>query len=151
MDNTSHGGVTVSTPVLRILGAVALTCGIVGVILTFRGSLLAAFFCLTLFGGSGAALLLMSGRITADDAGISVERLLSSGRAEWVDVAGVEYGGGNLVFRLAQRKRVVLPGPEFWSGSGKVSILKLIDSKLAERGVQMKATFRAILQAGDRL
>jgi len=71
--------------------------------------------------------------------------------AEWVAIAGVEYGGGNLVFRLAQRKRIVLPGPEFWSGSGKVSILKLIDSKLAERGVQMKATFRAILQAGDRL
>jgi len=151
MGDASHGGLTVSTPVLRLLGAVAFTCGIVGAILTFRGSLLAAFFCFTLFGGSGAALLLMSGRITADDTGIVVTRLLSRGRAEWVDVTGVEYGGGNLVFRLAPRKRVVLPGPEFWSGVDKAPLVKLIDAKLAERGVQMKATLRAILQAGDRL
>ena len=116
MGDTSHEALNVSTPALRILGAVALGCRIVGVILTFRGSLLAAFFCLTLFGGSGAALLLMSGRITADETGIVVERLLSRGRAQWIDVTGVEYGGGNLVFRLAPRKRVVLPGPEFWSG-----------------------------------
>lgn len=150
MGSTSHGTVAVSTPALRILGTVVFTCGIVGVILTFRGSLLSAFFCLTLFGGSGAALLLMSGRITADETGISVERLFSGGCARWTDVTGVEYGGGNLVFRLGPGKRVILPGPEFWSGTGKASLLSLINAKLIERGVQMKATFRAILQAGDR-
>jgi hypothetical protein len=150
MGNASDGGLTVSTPALRILGAVALACGLVGAILTFRGSLLAAFFCLALFGCSGGALLLMSGRITADDTGIAVARLLTSGRAEWIDVTGVEYGGGNLVFRLAPGKRVVLPGPEFWSGVGNAPLLQLINVKLIEHGVQMKTTFRAILQAGDR-
>ncbi len=150
MGDTSDGALAVSTPALRVLGTVALACGIVGVILTFRESLLACFFCLMLFGGSGAALLLMAGRITADETGIEVVRLLSRGRAQWIDVTGVEYGGGNLVFRLAPGKRVVLPGPEFWFGVAKARLLKLIDAKLTERGVQLKATFRAILQAGDR-
>jgi hypothetical protein len=106
---------------------------------------------LTVFGGSGAALLLMSGRINADERGIVVLRLLSIGRAEWTAITGVEYGGGNLVFRLAPKKRVVMPGPEFWHGAGKAPLLRLMDQKLAEQGVQMKPTFRAILQAGDRL
>jgi len=150
MGDTTHEALTVSTPALWILGGVALACGIVGVILTLRGSLLSAFFCLTLFGGSGAALRLMSGRITADETGIVVVRLLSRGRARWIDVTGVEYGGGNLVFRLAPRKRVVMPGPEFWSGVGKAPLLRMMNAKLTERGVQMKAGFRAILQAGDR-
>jgi hypothetical protein len=150
MGNASLEGLTVSTPTLRILGTVALACGIIGTILTFRGSWLAAFFCISLFGGSGAALLLMSGQITADDTGIAVVRLLSRGRADWIAITGVEYGGGNLVFRLAPRKRVVLPGPEFWSGVDKARLQQLIATKLTERGVQIKATFRAMLQAGDR-
>jgi len=54
---------------------------------------------LTLFGGSGAALLLMSGRINADENGIVVSRPLSIGRTDWIAITGVEYGGGNLVFR----------------------------------------------------
>jgi hypothetical protein len=103
------------------------------------------------FGGSGAAVLLMSGRINADERGIVVLRLLSIGRAEWTAITDVEYGGGNLVFRLAPKKRVVMPGPEFWHGAGKAPLLRLMDQKLAEQGVQMKPTFRAILQAGDRL
>ena len=150
MSSANHKGLTVSTPILRMLGAVALACGILGAILTISGSWLAAFFCLSLFGGSGAALLLMSGRITADDSGIAVVRLLSSGRADWNAITRVEYGGGNLVFRLASRKRVVLPGPEFWIGADKGQLQKLIETKLTERGLQMKATFRAMLQAGDR-
>jgi hypothetical protein len=144
-------GLSVTTPMLKVLGAIAVTCGAVGIIVSVHGSLVAAFFCFTVFGGSGAALLLMSGRINADERGIVVLRLLSIGRAEWTAITGVEYGGGNLVFRLAPKKRVVMPGPEFWHGAGKAPLLSLMDQKLAEQGVQMKPTFRAILQAGDRL
>ena len=150
MGNASQEGLTVSTLLLRILGAVALACGIVGAILTFHGSLLAAFFCLSFLGGSGAALLLMSGQVTADESGIAVVRLLSRGRADWTAITGVEYGGGNLVFRLASRKRLVLPGPEFWFGANKAQLQKLIETKLRERSLEIKATFRAMLQAGDR-
>jgi hypothetical protein len=92
----------------------------------------ASFFCLTVFGASGAALLLLSGRISANQREIAVVRPLSASRAEWTSITGVEYGGGNLVFRLA-------------------ALLRLMDEKLAEQGVQVKPTFRAILQAGDRL
>jgi hypothetical protein len=92
----------------------------------------------------------MSGQITADESGIAVVRLLSRGRGDWIAITGVEYGGGNLVFRLAPRKRVVLPGPEFWFGADKAQLQKLIEAKLTERGLEMKATFRAMLQAGDR-
>jgi hypothetical protein len=144
-------GLSVTTPMLKILGAIAVTCGAVGILVSVHGSWVAAFFCLTVFGGSGAALLLMSARINADEKSIVVLRLLSVGRAEWTAVIGVEYGGGNLVFRLAQKKRVVMPGPEFWRGAGKAPLLRLMDQKLAEQGVQMKPTFRAILHAGDRL
>jgi hypothetical protein len=83
-----------------------------------------AFVCLTLFGGSGAALLLMSGRIKADEKGIDVSRLFSIGRTDWIAITGVEYGGGNLVFSVAQKKRVVMPGPEFWHGAGKAPLLR---------------------------
>jgi hypothetical protein len=54
------------------------------------------------------------------------------------------------VFSVAQKKRVVMPGPEFWHGAGKAQLLRLIDQNLAEQGVQVKSTFRAVLQAGDR-
>jgi len=85
--DTCDGTLAVSTPALRVLGTVALACGIVGVILTFRESLLACFFCLMRFGGSGAALLLMSGRITADETSIVVVRLLSRDCAQWTRLA----------------------------------------------------------------
>jgi hypothetical protein len=150
MSSISHEGLTVSTPVLRIFGAVALACGVVGAICTFNGSLLVAFFCLSILGGSGAALLLMSGEITANESGVAVQRLLSSSRVDWIAITGVEYGGGNLVFRIAPRKRLALPGPEFWFGADKIQLQKLIEAKLTERGLEIKATFRAMLQAGDR-
>jgi Glycosyl hydrolases family 15 len=76
---------------LKVLGAIAVTCGAVGTIVSVHGSFVAAFFCLTVFGGS-EALLLMSGRINADERGIVVLRLLSIGRAEWTATTGVEYG-----------------------------------------------------------
>jgi hypothetical protein len=142
----------VTTPMLRLLGILALACGVIGSILSMtHASWIGAFFCFTVFGGSGAALFLMSGRISANQTEIAVVRPLSAGRAEWTSITGVEYGGGNLVFRLEAKKRVVMAGPEFWHGEYKTALLQLMDEMLAKQGVQVKPTFRAILQAGDRL
>jgi hypothetical protein len=155
MENMRDSGpsdLSVTTPILRVLGILALTCGVIGSILSVvHASWVAAFFCLAVFGGSGAALLLMSGRISANQREIAVVRPLSASRAEWTSITGVEYGGGNLVFRLAAKKRVVMAGPEFWRGDARTALLRLMDEKLAKQDVQVKPTFRAILQAGDRL
>ena len=84
---------------LRILGALALTCGVIGSILSVvHTSWVAVFFCLTVLGGSGAALLLMSGRISANQREIAVVRPMSASRAEWASITGVEYGGRGVVW-----------------------------------------------------
>jgi hypothetical protein len=72
-DPIAPSGLSVTTPILKILGTLAIACVAIGIVVS-HGSWLVAFVCLTLFGGSGAALLLMSGRIKADEKGIFVKR-----------------------------------------------------------------------------
>jgi hypothetical protein len=138
------------TPILTAIGSVFLTGGITTACLAWNGSWLGPFFCLTMFGGSGAALLLMTARITADEAGITVRRLFGERHARWEQIAGMESGGGNLVIRLRPRGRLVGPSFEFWSGPQKHAIIQFIGAKLAELRIEGESSVRAVFQAGDR-
>jgi|SRR5882672_523867 len=141
---------TVTTPILAVVGSVALIGGLVAGWLAWNGSWLGPFVCVAMFGGCGAALLLMAARISGDDSRISVERLFSRHTANWAAISGFEVGGGNLVFRLDPGGRLVVPGFEFWSGRDKNSLILLIGAKLTERGVKVKGSVRAFISAGDR-
>lgn len=123
---------------------------IVAIAAGVAGSWLGAFVCLTLFGASGAALLLMGARLTGDDVGIQIHRVHSQAAFQWDDVASVERGGGNLVFRLKNKARAVIPDVEFWSGKDKPMLLQLVAEQLQQRGIQPQVKVRALLQAGDR-
>ena len=141
---------SVTTPFLMWFGTISLVFGIVSAVLTSGGSWVGPFVLLTLFGGCGAAMLLMSGRVSVDGDGITVQRLFSRKRAHWDEIVAVEYGGGNLLFLLAPGGRLVTPGVEFWVGSSKPEVLRLMTSKLQERGVDARVSVRAIFRAGDR-
>ena len=141
---------SVRTPMLTAIGSVVFAGGIILAIMAWNGSWLGPFICLTLFGGSGAALLLMSARVSADESGMTVRKLFAEHHVPWEQIAGMEWGGGNLVIRLRPRGRLVGPSFEFWSGPQKQALIQLIEAKRAELNFEAKSSTRALFQAGDR-
>ncbi len=95
-------------------------------------------------------MLFMASHITADETGITVRKLFGERRAVWDEISGVESGGGNLVIRLHPRGRVVAPSFEFWSGTGKRELIQFVAANLAQRGVQITGSVKAVFLAGDR-
>jgi hypothetical protein len=147
---TSTEALTVHTPFLAWFGGITTVGGVVLAILAFGGSWLGPFVCLTLFGGSGAALLFMAARVTATAEGIEVKRFISRKYVSWNEISSVEFGGGNLVFSLLSGGRLVSPGAEFWVGKDKPHFLLLLNTKLHERGIVPRAKVRAMFRSGDR-
>lgn len=151
MSNAMASSRSVTTPFLTWFGLALLSTSVVfAAFLLLRHEFLGAFFVACLFGASGAGLLLMGGRLTADATGIRIKKPLSDKTVLWDEIAGVRYGGGNLVFDLKSGGRVVAPSSEFWFGLDKAALVSGVRERLAERGITAASSARAVAHAGDR-
>jgi hypothetical protein len=139
---------TVRTPFLFWLGLVAATGSLAVAVIAFGHWLVMALM-LSIIGGCGAALLLMSAEIVGDANGILVRRLHNQSYVAWNDLTSASTGGGNLVLGTA-KGRVTLPAFEFWYGAQRDDLITLLDAKLVELQLTLKPSFRALFQAGDR-
>jgi hypothetical protein len=139
---------TVRTPFLFWFGLVAVMGSLVIAIAAF-GHWLVMVLMLSIIGGCGAALLLISAEIRGDASGILVMRLHNQSYVAWRDVTSASTGGGNLVLGTA-KGRVTLPAIEFWYGAQRYDLVALMEGKLVELNVTLKPSFRALFQAADR-
>jgi hypothetical protein len=135
--------VSVTTPLLSILGWLALAFGVFGAIKIGGANVVGTVVMLLLFGGLGAALVLMSARIRVDNEGLEVHQLTGRHRIAWRDVTRVEKGGGNLVL-FADRRRLTCPASEFWWGNDRQQLLQRLGEQLASRGIKVSDSVRAM-------
>jgi hypothetical protein len=139
---------TVRTPFLFWLGVIVVT-GSLGLAISAWGHWMAVFILIALFGCSGAALLLMSARVTGNVNGLIVRRLHKTSQVSWSEITAAEIGGGNLVFKTTLRQ-VVAPSFEFWWGKEKALLMGLVATKLHEQGISIRTTLRAAVTPDGR-
>jgi hypothetical protein len=135
---------TVTTPGLRWLGVTALLAAVLtSFVVTGGWSGIVSIW--LLFGGLGAALILMSATIEGTTEGITVRHLHRSSHLRWDEVEAAAIGGGNIVLYAADR-RISMPGAEVWAGSERNLLLKLIDDALKRRNIGIRRSARAGFQ-----
>jgi hypothetical protein len=132
---------TVTTPGLRWLGVTALVAAVLTSFVVTGGwpGIVCTWL---LFGGSGAALILMSATIVGTADGIAVHHLHHSSHVRWDEVMAATSGGGNLVLYTADR-RISMPAVETWAGPQRGLLLNLVDGELKSRNIGIRRSARA--------
>jgi hypothetical protein len=140
---------SVRTPFLFWFGSITLAFTLVVVVGSW-GNWMVALGVGVVFGGCGAALLLMSAKISGDSVRLTIRRIHSEAHVRWEEIEKVSEGGGNLVF-YTKTGRVTAPSFEFWTGAEKGSLIALLQSKLEERDVPLRfGSLRAMIDVDDR-
>ena len=115
---------SVRTPFLFWFGSGALAFTLF-IVVAGWGNWMVVFGLAALFGGCGAALLLMSAEVSGDAERLTVRRIRSEVSVKWEEIERVSEGGGNLVF-YTKAGRVTVPSFEFWSGAERGDLLALL-------------------------
>ncbi|SDY99051.1 hypothetical protein SAMN04487939_11144 [Lysobacter sp. yr284] len=141
----------VRMPLLSGFGALVCTATVVMVaIAAWQQAWTAVLILSTLFGGSGAALLLIAAPIQGDEDGLTVMRPHKRLHIAWRDILAAEGGIDALVLRTRARRESLL-SYSYWHGADKNALYLLLREKLLAHGADVAPDLRAFLRMDEDL
>jgi hypothetical protein len=97
---------------------------------------------LGLFAAASLYLFLYSGTVTVDQHGVTQACRLGTFFMAWTEIKSISSGSGQWVL-IGSDRRLALPGPEFWRGSGRAVVLAVLARFCEQNGIEPKESLAA--------